>query len=230
MNALLQQESLLIGSKKAIEELERKNDVRLLVLSDTHGKYELTESIIREFGTECDAMIFCGDGLQDIVTFIDSAFDDEDLQNSLPPVVAFAQGNGDETNYSIYQDFDGTVKESLIKVPPLQLLKAGGRNVLCVHGHRNSVDIGTETLAICAHNLDADFVFFGHTHRPYWEENETTLILNPGSPSRPRGNFPPTFAIVSFPGATERFMVEYYTIENSIFGSYSFESFSISPQ
>ena len=60
----------IIGSREAIAALENKDHARLLVLSDSHGRYGILESIIRRFGGECDALIFCGDGVSDIAQLL----------------------------------------------------------------------------------------------------------------------------------------------------------------
>lgn len=41
-----------------------------------------------------------------------------------------------------------------------------------------------------------DVVVCGHTHRPRCEWHGRTLVLNPGSPTRPRGGTPPSVAVL----------------------------------
>ncbi|RMI25477.1 MAG: metallophosphoesterase, partial [Calditrichaeota bacterium] len=41
---------------------------------------------------------------------------------------------------------------------------------------------------------DIRVVIFGHTHRPYQEEHNGVLYLNPGSAGPPRYGLPPTVA------------------------------------
>jgi predicted phosphodiesterase len=53
-------------------------------------------------------------------------------------------------------------------------------------------------------------------------EAKTPLILNPGSCARPRGAFPPSFALVSFPGVTEYYNIQFYAIQKSAFGGVAF--------
>ena len=40
-----------------------------------------------------------------------------------------------------------------------------------------------------------DFIVFGHTHRPLIEERKGVLLLNPGSTSFPKGEFPASYLI-----------------------------------
>ena len=48
-----------------------------------------------------------------------------------------------------------------------------------------------------AKELDQDIVVFGHTHVPLCEYYGDALLLNPGSPSRPRGGAKPSFAVLT---------------------------------
>lgn len=228
MNTLIQQEDLLIGSKEAIEQLESINSARVLVMSDTHGSYEQTESILRVFGEDCDALVFTGDGVHDVIQCMQNAVEDENLQLVLPSVIGMVRGNGDEETYFFSTENDDNKTMASVQVPDRQMMRIAGRTIFFVHGHRHGVDVGLETLNTAAEVMDADMVFYGHTHRPFWEETEASLFLNPGSCVRPRGGFPPSFAVVSFPGAAERYKVEYFTVTESYFGSFSFEQLDVS--
>ena len=56
MNSLTQIESNLIGSQKDILALEEKSSANILVISDTHGDYDVLCDIIEEFGHISDAL------------------------------------------------------------------------------------------------------------------------------------------------------------------------------
>jgi putative phosphoesterase len=48
-----------------------------------------------------------------------------------------------------------------------------------------------------AKEAQADIVCFGHTHRPYVEEIDNILFINPGSLCYPRSKYPePTYCIL----------------------------------
>jgi len=102
-------------------------------------------------------------------------------------------------------------------------LKIAGRTVVVTHGHKHNVDFGTDSLQQTAEVMSADMVFYGHTHRTKREDAGATLILNPGSCARPRGGMPPTFAVVSFPGITERYDVDFFEITETLFGGIDFK-------
>ncbi|MGI5173001.1 YfcE family phosphodiesterase [Treponema sp. OMZ 840] len=222
MNSLIQQDSMLIGSADAVAELEKKTHARLLVFSDSHGAIDIVKKIIMQFGADADALVFCGDGFCDVAACIEEAFSDDKLKERLPPVIAAVRGNGDADSYVIANEDDAEedsgVQKKVFSAQRLQFI-AAGRNILVIHGHRHGVDWGTETLSSAAYTMDADIVFFGHTHRLFWEEHGGTLILNPGSCVNPRNRFPPSFALVSFPGDTERFSIEFFGIREGLFGS-----------
>ena len=235
MNSLTVQTASIIGSEEDILYLEQKESARLLVISDSHGESELFEKIIKEFGADCDAVVFCGDGICDITSYINKAAFDKKMTEDLPPVVICARGNGDADRYplEIQIDSSGDLEPRHIQpyfsVIPTVLFKVAGRTVLCVHGNRHGVDFGTETLVSTAEVMDADMVFFGHTHRIFREEAGPTLVLNPGSWSRPRGNFPPSFAVVSFPGRTERYDVDFFEITETLFSGWNFAVYKGAP-
>ena len=225
MNTLTVESSSIIGSKADLELLEEKKSGRILVLSDSHGDAELVRKIIVNFGIDCDALVFCGDGMWDIISFVREALYDSDLQAVLPPVVACARGNGDGDRYEMDMTQDEETSQCYyhyFEVQPMVSFRIAGRTVVAVHGHRHGVDYGIDTLQSSGEMLDADLVFFGHTHRLFQEESGASLVLNLGSCSRPRGGFPPTFAVVSFPGGTERYRVEYFEIKRTLFGGTDF--------
>ena len=79
MFELIQQKSLLLGDKNAIEELAHKDSARLLVLSDSHGSMTAIHSILNRFGAECDALCFCGDGTRDMLSVLASSLSNADF-------------------------------------------------------------------------------------------------------------------------------------------------------
>lgn len=222
MNALVQHYSQLLGSDKDIEDLANAEKAKLLILSDSHGNNKVAESIIRGFGSDCQALIFTGDGIWDILNTIKTAAVDKALFCALPPVIGLVRGNGDYDTYTVFSNNDNIP----IQIAETQYLTAASRKILFMHGHRHSVDFSTETLFKTATANNADFVFFGHTHRPYKREKNQILILNPGSCSRPRGGFPPTFAVVTVSRANV-YKAQHYTIEGSPFTGFSYRETEI---
>ncbi len=227
MNDLVQQSSYLIGSLDAIKKLEKKKQARLLVLSDSHGDYDVFFDIIEEFGPDADALIFCGDGICDLVQYLEEAQENETIKNALPPVIAFVKGNGDSERYFYEVEGEDQSIRHIIAAPHRIVFTAAGRHIMAVHGNRHGVDIGTETLLDTASSLDADIVLFGHTHRPFFTERSISLVMNPGSCSRPRGGMPASLAVVTFPGLTERYCVDFFEIGEGLFGKKTFRPFRL---
>ena len=79
------------------------------------------------------------------------------------------------------------------------------------HGHKYIQWKVTADFGYWAKALDQDIVVFGHTHVPLCEYYGDTLLINPGSPSRPRGGSNPSFAVLTLQkGATPE--VEFFKI------------------
>lgn len=229
MNTLTIEEPSLIGSRFDRERLESKTTGRILVVSDSHGEWELLERIIGDFGYDCDALVFCGDGMEDIVACLEEASGNEKLREALPPLVACVRGNNDAESFELdlatVEDQPETAATIQLYAASMVGFRLAGRTIMVTHGHRYMVNSSTEALHSVAETMNADLVFFGHTHLPYREEAGATLLLNPGSCSYPRGGNPPTFAVVSFPGSTERYHTEFYEIKKTLFGGWDFKPF-----
>lgn len=65
-------------------------------------------------------------------------------------------------------------------------IKIGSHKVFLTHGHYYNVSLGVEQLRREAEARDADIAMYGHTHRPFLEEEDGITVLNPGSLSYPR--------------------------------------------
>lgn len=64
------------------------------------------------------------------------------------------------------------------------------------HGNRYLRRGGVQELAWWGLKLGVQVVVFGHTHLPLVETIQGILLVNPGSPSLPRGGFQPSFGIL----------------------------------
>lgn len=146
--------------------------MRLLVVSDTHGDYRSLVAVLGLLGRSTNAMIHLGDGSADVRAA---------ARTGVPMPPAFSvRGNMDPEP----------------SAPISRLFDAEGRGILTVHGHRFPLGEGTGALVRAARDAGAKAVFFGHTHVPWVEEKGGVLVLNPGSLSRPRGPWGPSFAVV----------------------------------
>ena len=193
MFELLQQPSFLLGRSDDIHALAHKPSARLLVLSDSHGMAQNVRAIITHFGAECDALCFCGDGVRDLLATTASLLGNAETAACIPPVIALAQGNGDNASYAV--QWRGTV--SAMGAPKTQELVAAGNLIFVTHGHWYDVYYGTKELFHAAKREKARVALFGHTHIPYAAQEDGILLLNPGSCARPRRGAPQSCAVVT---------------------------------
>lgn len=187
---IIQETKNLIGSKKDIDALAVKEHARLLVISDSHGHYQTLEEIVKRYGSQCDGLVFCGDGAGDISQLLKLSKSDSDLRACIPPVIALARGNGDPSTYPVDSDLS-------IFIPNGQIFTVNGRSILLVHGHREAVDFGMENLGLEMQLSDCKLAFYGHTHIAREERSDDYMFVNPGSCARPRGGQPAGFAIAT---------------------------------
>ena len=189
MTEISQHNQNIIGARSAIEALETKDHARLLVISDSHGKYGVLEAIVRGYGAKCDALIFCGDGVSDIATLLYKQKADEKLAACVPPVIAAVRGNCDPSSYPL--DKGALYFSELIE------LKVNGRGIIVTHGHNQGVDYGVNNLGLEMQVSECNTAFYGHTHIAKEDSIKNFKFVNPGSCARPRGGQPASFAIAT---------------------------------
>lgn len=136
--------------------------MKLLVFSDSHGRGRKIEDALEIHGGVCDAVIFLGDGLADI----------HRVKEKYPKIPFFClKGNCD------FFDFSDTPEEMCVNFDGVRIL-------LC-HGHKYGVKSSLGRLMLRARELEADGVFFGHTHTPLdfseYVMDSRIQLFNPGS-------------------------------------------------
>lgn len=146
-------------------------NMKILVLSDTHGEIEKAEEVIRK-----------SNGINLIIHLGDYYRDAQRLSDKFPDIpFEYIHGNSDFM-------IDG--------VPAEKLLQLSGKKIFITHGHKYSVKWDYEKLYRKAEETGADLLLFGHTHIPKLISKNNCLILNPGSISDPRGNSKESYAII----------------------------------
>lgn len=194
MNSLEIFENGIICSKNDFDEFSKKESVRILVVSDSHGRIDILKRVIQTYGFSCDALIFCGDGINDLFLILSKSSSDFELKKCIPPLIIFVRGNNDGISYSF---FDGK-NEINARIPNSQTLKVLDKKIFITHGNSFSVYYGTENLAFTAlEENGAQIALFGHTHIPSDEITKKVRCINPGSISLPRGGFPKTCSILT---------------------------------
>ena len=86
---------------------------------------------------------------------------------------------------------------------PLDFLydsKLNNLKILFTHGHTHNVRSSLLSLSLFAKDKKADIVFYGHTHVAKIIEDDSLIIVNPGSLGRP---YSPTFPTVAIINATK---------------------------
>lgn len=138
-----------------------KSTMKVLIVSDTHRKDDNLKKVIEAL-KPIDMLIHLGDA--------------EGSEMQIPEWVnpecqmQMVRGNNDF--------FSALDREREIEI--------GRYRVLLTHGHYYSVSLGPEQLTIDARARDFDIAMFGHTHRPYFDDSNGIIVLNPGSLSYPR--------------------------------------------
>ena len=134
--------------------------MKVLIVSDTHGREQNLAEALEQTGP-IDQLIHLGDvegGAEHI----------RELAGDAP--AAIIAGNND----------------FFCDLPNERIFTLGGHRIFMTHGHGYFVHSGTMYLKREARKKGADIVMFGHTHKPYMEEDNELLVLNPGSLSLPR--------------------------------------------
>jgi putative phosphoesterase len=137
--------------------------LRILIMSDSHGRNENVELAIaqvREEIGEFQMLIHLGD-----------VGDAREIESLAGVPCYIVRGN---------TDYDA-------KLLNANVIEAGGHRIFATHGHLYQVDTRLDLLRFAALENDCDIAMYGHTHVPYLEEApDDVTILNPGSISKPR--------------------------------------------
>ena len=143
--------------------------MRILVISDTHGKIEQAEELIKNRGP-FDRVIHLGDYYSDA----------QCLERLIGAELIAVKGNMD----------GGYGKDEY------RILSTEFGDILLVHGHRERVKTGLMNLLYRTQELGCKAAFFGHTHVPVFEEHSGLYLMNPGSLTLPHLSTQGSYAIV----------------------------------
>nr|WP_300004296.1 metallophosphoesterase [Tissierella sp.] len=148
--------------------------MKILVVSDTHAKNKKLIDKVLAMEKKPDLMFHLGDYVGDGKT----------ISKALGITPIIVAGNGDHPS-------SGFKEEEVIEIQ--------GKRIFLTHGHKLSVSLNINRLYYRAKELGADIALFGHTHVTMVEKVEDMIIMNPGSPSSPRGFLnKKTFGILEF--------------------------------
>lgn len=144
------------------------NTIKILVISDIHGNWQALEEIIKN--NDHDYSILAGD-----FTCSDSIINRN--------ITYAVRGNNDwDSSLKDYLDFE-----------------INGIKFHLEHGHLlgsyfqlDNYDFMHKVLK----KSNADILIHGHTHIPKIFTYDEGIVINPGSPSQPRGGHKPSYAII----------------------------------
>lgn len=157
---------------------DKKGDnMRIIVLSDSHGDYAALESIIMR-NTDADWIIHLGDGERELDRFVIS-------HPVIAPKIIHVAGNCDT----------GSLSHDVFILPAMN------HKILATHGHRYGVKCSVERLKMLAADHNCDIILYGHTHARFNHFDDGFYIMNPGSCSCPRDGNPPSFGHIDISDA-----------------------------
>ena len=129
--------------------------MRILVLSDSHGRKSALEKAVR-LHEEARCIIFLGDGIGDM----------ENIELLYP----------EKTIYKVAGNCDFFCSE-----PEIGKAEIAGRLLYFTHGHLHGVKGDLEKFKADARAAGADIALYGHTHIPVTEYDDRLYVMNPGS-------------------------------------------------
>lgn len=160
--------------------------MKIGVISDTHGDVRAWRKVIEGVFKDAGLIIHAGDILYHgprnplVPGYNPPAL--STLINSCPVPVLFAKGN-----------CDAEVDQLMLDYPiqsPYVFMQLGNLRVMAHHGDGLDRD---EALRL-SRLYHAHLFISGHTHVPSLEEESGVVLLNPGSPSLPKGDGRPSVA------------------------------------
>lgn len=143
--------------------------MKILVVSDTHGKIEKVKDIFKELDG-IDLIVHCGDHIEDA----------RNLGKQLGVNIIAVAGN-----------CDGSFNADDFKI-----LETECGNLLVTHGHMQNVDCSQENLLYFAESKGCIGALYGHTHRAAFSQIEDMYLMNPGSLTRPRDGSDGSYGII----------------------------------
>lgn len=132
---------------------------RILIISDSHGYHDWVRAAVRQ-ADHFDMLIHCGD-LQ---------CEPKEIEDMVSCPCYMVRGNCDFRP----------------DMPSSQIVLVPDHKLYIVHGHVQGVNYDLDELEDEAFANGCDIALFGHTHRPYCNNENGIILFNPGSVAQPR--------------------------------------------
>lgn len=152
--------------------------MKIAIISDVHDNIPSLKKVLDYCAqNEIKNIICCGDlGERETLDFLNANFDGE---------IFFAWGNVEHGHFGKNELGQKYKKTNIFE--DFGEAKIADKNVAFVHYPREAKEL--------AESGKYDFVFYGHTHKPWEEMIGQCKVLNPGNVAG--GVYPPTFAVWS---------------------------------
>ncbi|MNV57709.1 Phosphodiesterase YfcE [compost metagenome] len=161
--------------------------MKLMFISDIHGSLHWLKLALEKVNEETpDGLVFLGDFMY------------HGPRNPLPEgydpqgVAKELNGIKGRITAAVRGNCDAEVDQMLLAFPMMgdyAQLWADGRRIYVTHGHGFSIDNLPEL-------QPGDIFIQGHTHVPVADKKEGIYVLNPGSISLPKENYPNSYAVL----------------------------------
>ncbi|MBR0136353.1 MAG: metallophosphoesterase [Clostridia bacterium] len=161
---------------------------RIGVISDTHG----SRSAI-------DACVFAAGAVDGWFHLGDCASDAKYLREKTGLPVYTVFGNCDGASFTSVSELVFPNEQKLVTAEAV--IRVENARIFLCHGHTYDVDLAPYTLSYRAEELNCAAALYGHTHIGELSAFGRLLLMNPGSPSRPRAGRKPSFAVLEVDGA-----------------------------
>ncbi|ACB84236.1 phosphodiesterase [Natranaerobius thermophilus] len=152
--------------------------MRIGLISDTHGSLKAWNQAMELF-QDCQVILHGGDILyHGPRNPLPEGYDPKELANEL--------NNLGKSLFMVGGNCDAEVDNMVLNHPvltPYFYTSLEGLNILVLHGHKYS----QEELFQLGKRYQADMIMVGHTHIPQIKHQDDLILINPGSPSLPKG-------------------------------------------
>ncbi|MDY4554498.1 MAG: metallophosphoesterase [Streptococcus hyointestinalis] len=166
---------------------------QFVVMSDSHGDYDIVKDIKDRYQGKVDAIFHNGDS---------------ELKSSDPvwDGIYVVRGNCD------YDD----------GYPENNVVELNGITIAQTHGHLYQINFMWDRLDLFAQEAGADICLYGHLHRASAWRMEDIVFINPGSVLQPRGEvMEKLYALVTVTDTTIK--VDFYTRNHELYPQLSQE-------
>lgn len=164
-------------------------DLKIGIVSDTHGDERVCRKIWQEYFRDVDLVIHAGDvlyhGPRNRITDGYNPAGLLDFFNTSSTPLLIARGNCDS-------DVDRFVLQ--YPMSPFLFLQFGDIRIMVEHG--DALGLEKQYMVSMGQKFGLRLFITGHTHERMLERDKGVVILNPGSPSLPKGDGIPSIALL----------------------------------